>query len=139
MSNEFFFDDEADEKKPVKKGSSKNGDSAKKTVSKKSDSKGSTSTKSSAGKAGAKKEDARTDFDATAPSQGMQPAFVIAIAVIALFVGIIGGIFIGKQITPKVTYTLADVEGAGSSTPSGMSAATGGAISPSASGSSTTK
>jgi len=139
VSNEFFFDDEADEKKPVKKGSNKKGDSAKKPVAKKPDSKGSTSTKPGAGKNGAKEEGARSDIGATAPSQGVQPMLVVAIAVIALFVGVIGGIFIGKQITPKVTYTQADIAGTGSSTPSGMSAATGGAVSPSSSSSSTTK
>ncbi|MBK5210881.1 MAG: hypothetical protein JJE36_00920 [Coriobacteriia bacterium] len=121
MSNEFFFDDEVDEKKPVKKGSNKKSDSAKKPVSNKSDSNVSAPTKSAT------------------LSQGIQPMFVVAIAVIALFVGIIGGILVGKQIAPKVTYTQADVSGTGSSTSSGMSAATGGAISPSSSSSSTTK
>lgn len=134
MSNEFFFDDEADEKKPVKKGSSKKGDSAKKPVSKSS-----TSTKPSAGKAAVKKATDRSSVEVAAPAQGVQLMFVVAIAVIALFVGVIGGIFIGKQITPKVTYTQADVTTPGSSTSSGMSAATGGAISPTSSDSSTTK
>lgn len=107
---DFFFDDETEAAKPVKKEAPKKGTGTKQGQ------KSSAPTKGGAAKPVQKAKAPTVDV---AESDG--PVFtlsiVILIAIIALLAGLIGGVLIGKSLAPGVVYTQEDL---GGSAPAGM-------------------
>lgn len=107
---DFFFDDEPETKTASKKGAAQKGGTAKAKPSQ------------------AKNAPARTGGSKPAPKGKAQEAVVdgetsftlsvvILIAIIALLVGLIGGVLIGKSLSPGVVYTQEDT---GTAAPGGM-------------------
>lgn len=111
---DFFFDDEPEAKKPSAKEGEKKAAGQKPKQGQKS---------AAPAKNGAKKpvQKAKVQEVEATEAEGLTftLSIVILIAIVALLVGLIGGVLIGKSLTPGVVYTQEDL-GTGTTAPQGM-------------------